>query len=106
MKKVFKESTQMYQKALKILNEENKRRKRKITWFNPPYSKKFSTKVGNQWLKLINQHFPRHHKFYKLFNKNNFKVSYNYMNIINTYNKEIINPPKENIGRTCKIVNQ
>ena len=26
-----------------------------------------------KFLKLINKHFPRHHKFYKLLNKNNVK---------------------------------
>ena len=92
--KIFKESTQIYQEALKKSgynhqltyqksinnkNKDTKRRKRKIIWFNPPYSKNVSTKVGNQFLKLINKHFPRHHKFYKLFNKNNVKVSYSCM---------------------------
>ena len=52
--KIFKESTQIYQEALKKFgydqqltyqksinnkNEETNQRKRKIIWFNPPYSK-------------------------------------------------------------------
>ena len=105
-KKIFKESTQIYQEALKksgynhqltyqksINNKskDTKRRKRKIIWFNPPYSKNVWTKVGNQFLKLINKHFPRHHKFYKLFNKNNVKASYSCMpnmkSIINRHNQ-------------------
>ena len=76
--KIFKESTQIYQEALKKSgynhqlihqksinnkNKDTKRRKRKIIWFNPPYSKNVSTKVGNQFLKLINKHFPRHPNF-------------------------------------------
>ena len=71
--KVFKESIQIYQEALKKSgynhqltyqksinnkNKDTKRRKRKIIWFNPQYSKNVSTKVGNQFLKLINKHFP------------------------------------------------
>ena len=32
-------------------NEETKQRKRKIIWFNPPYSKNVLTKVENQFLK-------------------------------------------------------
>ena len=71
--KIFKESAQIYQEALKKSgynhqltyqksinnkNKDTKRRKRKIIWFNPPYSKNVSTKVGNQFLKLINKHFP------------------------------------------------
>ena len=65
--KIFKESAQIYQEALKIsgynhqliyqksINNKNKdttRRKRKIICFSPPYSKNLSTKVGNQFLKL------------------------------------------------------
>ena len=71
--KIFKESTQIYQEALKKSgynhqltyqksinnkNKDTKRRKRKIIWFNPPYSKNVSTNVGNQFLQLINKHFP------------------------------------------------
>ena len=111
--KIFKESAQIYQEALKKpgynhqltyqksinkKNKDTKQRKRKITWFNLPYSKNVWTKVGNQFLKLINNHFPRQHKFYKLVNKNNVKVSYrcmpNMKNIINTYNKKNNQSPK------------
>ena len=63
-----------YSKSINNKNEETKQRKRKIIWFNPPYSKNVSTKVVNQFLKLINKHFPWQHKLYKLFNKNNVKV--------------------------------
>ena len=97
-----------YQKSINNKNKDTKQRRRKIIWFNPPYSKNVSTKAGNQFLKLINKHFPQHHKFYKLFNKNNVKVSYSCMpnmkNIINTHNKKIINAPKYNIARTCNCV--
>ena len=121
--KIFKESTQIdqealtksgynhqltYQKSINNKNKDIKRSKRKIIWFNPPYSKNVSTEVGNQFLKLINKHFPRHHKFYQLFNKNNAKVSYsciiNMKNMINTHNKKRINPPKDNIARTCNCI--
>ena len=122
-KKIFKESTHIYQeslnksgynhqltyqKSIKNKNKDTKRRKRKVIWFNYSYSKNFSTKVGDQFLKLINKHFPRHHKFYMMFNKNNVKISYSCMpnmkNIINTHNKKIINPPKGNIARTCNCI--
>ena len=99
-----------YQKSISNKNKDTKQRKRKTIWFTPlpPYSKNVSTKVGNQFLKLINKHFPLHHKFYKLFNKNNFKVSYSCMpnmkNVINKHNKKKINPPKGNIARTCNCI--
>ena len=79
-----------------------------MIWFNYPYNKYVLTKIGNQFLKLINKHFPQHHKFYKLFNKNNVKVNYNctanIKNIINMHNKKIINPLKEDIIRTCNCI--
>ena len=97
-----------YQKSINNKNEETKQRKRKIICFNPLYSKNVSTKVGNQFLKLINRYFLPQHKFYKLVNKNNVKVSYSYMpnmkNIINPHNKNIINPPKDDIARTCNCI--
>ena len=64
--KIFRESAQIYQEALKKFrydhqltyqksimnkNEETKQRKRKIIQFNPPYSKNVLTKVENQFLK-------------------------------------------------------
>ena len=60
-------------------NKDTKQRKRKVIQFNPPCSKNVSTKVRNQFLKLINKHFPRH-------------------------NKKAINPPKDNIARTCNCI--
>ena len=40
-------------------------------WFNPP----FSIKIGRYFLNLVEKHFPREHKFHKIFNRNNIKVS-------------------------------
>ena len=57
----------------------SKQRKRNIIWFNPPFSKNVATKIGTYFLKLIFKHFPRDHKFHKIFNRNNIKVSYNCM---------------------------
>ena len=33
-------------------------RRRKITWFNPPYSMDVETNVGKEFLKLLDLHFP------------------------------------------------
>ena len=51
-------------------------RKRNIIWFNPPYTKSVETNIGRTFLNLVKKHFPQSHKYYKLFNKNNIKVSY------------------------------
>ena len=59
-------------------NKKTKQKNRKwnIIWFNPPYSKNLVTKVGHYFLKLLDKHFPRHHKLHKIYNKNTVKVSY------------------------------
>ena len=77
-----------------IRNRSNRKRGRKITWFNPPYSKSVSTNVAGLFLKLIDKHFPPQHRFRKIFNRNNLKVSYSCMpnvkKIVNGHNKKVL----------------
>ena len=85
---IFNEAVPRYEKVLseadydvKLKYNPNKKtkqknRKRNIIWFNPPYSKNVVTKVGHYLLKLLDKHFPRHHKLHKIFNRNTVKVSY------------------------------
>ena len=85
---IFNEAVPPYEKTLseagydvKLKYNTNKKtkqknRKRNIIWFNPPYSKNVVTKVGHYFLKLLDKHFPRHHKLHKIFNRNTVKVSY------------------------------
>jgi hypothetical protein len=42
-----------------INKSRSKNRKRKIIWFNPPYSKNVKTNVGATFIRLINKHFPK-----------------------------------------------
>ena len=53
-----------------------KRKSRPKIWFNPPFSLSVKTNIGARFLHLINKHFPKGHRFHKLFNRNNLKVSY------------------------------
>ena len=87
---IFKDSLLPYEKALKESGYDMKlcynpsknqqkqqgNRKRNIIWFNPPFSKSVITKVGHCFLKLLDKHFPKNHKFHKIFNRNTVKVSY------------------------------
>ena len=84
-------------------------RKRKIIWFNPPYDKNLTTNIGKLFFHLIQTHFPKKHKFHKIFNKNNIKLSYSCMpninTIINSHNNKIINPPTPPTEqRTCNCM--
>ena len=107
--KVFKESASVYQEALnkcgykhqlkynvtpQKTNSKNNNRKRKIIWFNPPYSQSVVNNVGKYFLNLIDKHFPPHHKYRKLFNRNTVKISYSCMinvkNHINQHNRKVL----------------
>ena len=54
----------------------NKRNcKRSIIWFNPPFSRNASTKIGKYSLHLTNEHFSHNHCLRKIFNRNNLKLA-------------------------------
>ena len=66
-----------------------------VIWFNPPFSFNVSTNIGKKFFTLLGKHFPKTHQFHKLFNRNNFKVSYsslrNFKSVINGHSKNILN---------------
>jgi hypothetical protein len=116
---IFNQSKRYYQDALTRSGHTHelaynptvagrRQRKRKIIWFNPPFSKTVETNVGRKFLLLIDQHFPRHHKFRKIFNRNTIKVSYgcmpNMASVINGHNKKILeeSKPLERGGCNCQ----
>ena len=87
-------------------SERTKTRKRKIIWFNTPYSMNVETNVGITFLKLVKKHFPRSNGFHKIFNKNTIKISYSRMrnisSIIASHNKSILRPKAEEYGCNCR----
>ena len=63
-------------------------------------------KIGKFILQLIKKHFPKEHKFHKIFNRNTLKLSYSCMpsikTKINAHNREILrNTPSKN-AKHCK----
>ena len=72
-----------------------KNRKRKIIWFNPPFSLNVSTNIGKKFFSLLGKNFPKTHQLHKLFNRNNVKINYislpNFKSVINRHNKNILN---------------
>ena len=68
-------------------------RGRKIIWFNPPYRCSVATDIGKKFFLLLDNYFPKTHIFYKIFNRNNVKVSYSLMpdisSIIKSHNKKV-----------------
>ena len=88
-------------------NEENKKRRRKIIWFNPPFFKSVKSNIGKTFLNLIQRHFPKTNNLHKIFNKNTIKVSYscisNMASILSSHNLNVINPFKtQTYGCNCR----
>ena len=113
-KNIFNQATKPYQDALKksgyshkleynpahkdtsTHTTDNKRkRKRRITWYNPPYSHNTTTNIGKKFLDIIDTCFPPTHKLHRLLNRNTVKLSYSCMpnmkQIIANHNKTLIN---------------
>ena len=75
--------------------DKNANRKRRITWFNPPYSQNVKTKVGETFLSLIDSCFPPEHPL-----RNTLKLSYrcstpNIGTIISAKNSKLLQQPRE-----------
>ena len=73
--------------------------------FNPPYNVNVKTNIGKLFLRLIDKHFPRHHKYRKLFNRNNIKISYSCMpnmaSIIRNHNTSLLKNPTPTDIKEC-----
>ena len=122
-KEIFEEASKAYQEALErsgykhtlkyeeeLGGKRKRNRRRNVLWFNPPYSKSVATNVGKYFLKLIEKHFPKHHRLHKIFNKNTVKVSYSCMpnvkSSVNKHNKKVLKNENEGLNhnepaRTC-----
>ena len=82
----------------------DKRRRRKITWFNPAYSKNVITNIGKKFFNLLSMCFPPENKLYKITNNNTIKLSCSCMNnihqIITSHNKTVLSNEKSEAEQT------
>ena len=106
-KSVFDNSKDLYNNALsssgfkdKIkfnpgFNKNISRNKNRKRWFNPPNSSNVSTNIDKSFLTILDRHFSKSRKLYKMFNRNNVKISYSSLpklaNIINSHNEKLLN---------------
>ena len=94
------------QENTSTITNNTKKRKRKIIWFNPPFSLNVSTNIGKKFFSLLGKHFPKTHQLHKLFNRNNVKVSYssllNFKSVINGHNKNILNEQEKPSPCNCR----
>ena len=84
-------------------------RKRQIIWFNPHYSANVKTNFGKIFMRLVvDKYFPCHQKYFKLFNRNNIKLSYSCMpninNVILKHNSKIMKNPASSTALKIKIL--
>ena len=90
-----------------IIGEENQTRKHKraIIWYNLPYSMNVKTNIGETFFKLLQMHFPPTHPMCTIFNKNKIKISYSYFcnmgSIISSHNKHILSSNNTEYGCDC-----
>ena len=85
-----------------------KQRKRKVTWFNPPFAANLSTNLGRKFLNLIEKHFPKESPLSKILNRHTVKLSYSCMPnmraTILQHNNKLLrsNAPPAPSGCNCK----
>ena len=91
--------TERKKPATHTIQNSRKNRQRNIIWLNSPYSMNIQTIIGREFLNLVDKHFPKNHRYNKIFNKNNIKVSYscrdNLQTIIKRHNREILETSKK-----------
>ena len=65
------------------------------------------TNIGREFLNLVSKHFPKKHRYNKIFNKNTVKVSYsctdNLQTIIKKHNRKILETTTNTTISTEKI---
>ena len=90
---VFDAAAPVYQEALsksgyshklvytppETCSTKKKTRRRKVTWFNPPYSLNVRTNIGQEFLRLIDKAFPPNNPLSKIFSRQTVKLSYKCM---------------------------
>lgn len=89
-----------------MLMEKKQKCKRKIVWFNPPYSMGVKSNVGETFFETFTETFSSNTCILKLFNKDTVKISYGCMKnigyIIASHNF-FIPPPKQIMDVTAEI---
>ena len=85
---------------------EKKKCKRKVKWFNPPFSLNVKTALGKIFLRLVKRHFPKENPLHRIFNKNTLNVSYscivNVAFVLSAHNRNILCPKKSEFSCNCR----
>ena len=83
---------------------QRKKRRRKITCFNPPFCQSIDMNISKKFLLLVDKHFTPDHQLRKIFNRNTLKVSPRCMpnidSAIKSHNNRLLKSSNED-KRTC-----
>ena len=116
-KEIFDAAAPIYQAELQRAGYKHKleyneqqapkrKRRRKIIWFNPPYSMDLKTNIGQKFLRLIDKHFPRGSILYPLINRYKVKLSYrcvpNMGAKISNHNSKLLREKPVECGCNCQ----
>ena len=94
----FKRSWSIRLVALVFREKNDQRtRRRKIIWFNPPYLKSVETNTGKNFLHLLVKHFPANNKIRKI-----HSCMKNMDSIISRHNHNILKPKQKWFGCNCR----
>ena len=111
-REVFEEAAPAYQAALKKSGyrqklsyepqqqrRQRRRKPRDIVYYNPPYNSAVKTRIGSEFLQIVQRHFghDRKDKLDTIFNKHTVKLSYSCMHtkhlraaIISAHNTKVL----------------
>ena len=124
-KEIFEEEKGIYETALKNaghtgniqyqepnLNPKKRSRKRKVLWFNPPWSSTIKSNVAKDFLRILEEEFPPNSELHHYFNKKKVKVSYSnlpsFKKIVSGHNKKVLHPERvlKELGCNCRTGNE
>ena len=60
-------------------NRKKRKRNRNLTYFTPPFSMTVKTRIGKEFLKIVDTAFPPSNALHKKLNRHNIKISYSCM---------------------------
>ena len=87
-------------------------RKRRVTWFNPPFSLNCTTNIPKLFMAIIAECFPPGHILRSSFNANTVKVSYrtmtNMAQVLSKHNSKVIakNRPTPTVEEGCNCLDK
>ena len=87
----------------------NRRRRRNAIFFNAPFCQSVKTKIGKEFLRIVNRHFTKTHPYRSIFNRNTIKLSYSCManmaTIIKSHNSHVLGASEADKNRHQRLCN-